>query len=108
MQAREIKALIHRSRAADVISALWSAGIRNVSLIDIYAHPGPFEANHQKRSLGVATKVAREQVRLVCLCDNETQTAEAIALIRDNAKTGEPYAGRIYISRLQSSIDIGN
>ena len=107
MQARAITALIRRSRAADVIEALWSAGIRNVSTVDMCARSAALEPNDRKRSLDVATEVAME-VKLELICDNETQTAEAIALIRDHAKTGEPYAGRIYISALQTSVEIGN
>ena len=60
MHTREIKALIHRSRVVDVISALWSAGFRGVSLIDTFAHPLLLEA--KQRNTAFPTNCCRSRL----------------------------------------------
>lgn len=107
MHTREIKALIHRSRVVDVISALWSAGFRGVSLIDTFAHPLLLEAKQRQQSQGIGQDATAPLVTIEFMCDSETETAEAIAVIRANAKTAEPVAGRIYVSGLLTTVDLG-
>lgn len=107
MRAREIKAFIHRSRVTDVMNALRTAGFRNVSLLDTRGLSQAFETKEREHSLGTGNAIS-PTVKLEVICDNESKTAEAIALIRTHAKTNEPYAGRIYISELLSGMDVGN
>lgn len=107
MRAREITAFIHRSRVADVANALRTAGFRNVTLLDTRLLSQAFEAKGREHSLSTGNG-ASPTVKLEVICDNESKTAEAIALIRAYAKANEPYAGRIYISELLSGMDIDN
>ena len=107
MRAREIKAFIHRSRVADVMSALRIAGFRDVTVLDTRGLSQAFEAKGGEHSWGTGNAVS-PTVKLEVICDSESKTAEAIALIRTHAKTNEPYAGRLYISELLSGMDVGN
>lgn len=107
MRAREITAFIHRSRVADVLNALRTAGFRNVTLLDTRLLSQAFEAKGREHSLSTGNG-ASPTVKLEVICDNESKTAEAIALIRAYAKANEPHAGRIYISELLSGMDIDN
>ena len=46
------------------------------------------------------------EIKLELVCDNESRLAEAVAAIRDNAKTGQPSAGWIFISDISTVIEI--
>lgn len=105
MHAREITLLIHRDSAVDVLSALWSAGFRGVSLIDTAVHPLVATAKERLQSRAVADVTAH--VRLELICETETRTAEAIALIREAAKTADPSMGRIYLGDLLTTVELG-
>lgn len=107
MNKSEIKAFIHRNRIADVVSALSSAGFRNLSVIDVQGLLRALDNKEQQYSVAIGQKVITE-VKLELVCDNETRTAEAVALIREHAKTGQPDAGWVYISEIQSSIEIAD
>jgi nitrogen regulatory protein P-II 1 len=107
MNKSEIKAFIHRNRIADVVSALSSAGFRNLSVIDVQGLLRALGNKEQQYSVAIGQKVITE-VKLELVCDNETRTAEAVALIREHAKTGQPDAGWVYISEIQSSIEIAD
>lgn len=107
MNKSEIKAFIHRNRIADVVSALSSAGFRNLSVIDVQGLLRALDNKEQQYSVAIGRKVITE-VKLELVCDNETRTAEAVALIREHAKTGQPDAGWVYISEIQSSIEIAD
>lgn len=105
MNIREIKAYIHRNRIADVVSALSSAGFRNLSVIDVQGLLHALDSKEQQYSVEIGQKVITE-VKLELVCENESRTAEAVSLIREHAKTGQPEAGWIYISEIQASIEI--
>jgi len=105
MNMREIKAYVHRNRIADVVSALSAAGFQNLSVIDVQGLLHALDSKEQQYSVEIGRKVIT-QVKLELVCDNETETAEAVALIREHAVTGQPDAGWIYISDIQSRIEI--
>ena len=105
MYAREIKAFIHRNRVADVVNALSNAGFSRLTVIDVEALLKALDSREQHYSVEIGQKVMTE-VKLELVCENETQTAEAIALIREHGKTSQPSAGWIYVSEIQSSIEI--
>lgn len=107
MNKSEIKAFIHRNRIADVVSALSSAGFRNLSVIDVQGLLRALDNKEQQYSVAIGQKVITE-VKLELVCDNESRTAEAVALIREHAKTGQPDAGWVYTSEIQSSIEIAD
>ena len=105
MKMSEIKAFVHRNRIADVVSALSSAGFRNLTVIDVQGLLRALDNKEQQYSVEIGQKVIAE-VKLELVCDNESSTAEAISLIREHGRTGKPDAGWIYISEIQACIEI--
>lgn len=105
MSVREIKAYIHRNRIADVVNALYNAGFKNLTVIDVEGLLKALDRQEQRYSVEIGQKVVTE-VKLELVCENETRTAEAVALIREHAKTGQRSAGWIYIAEIQTAIEI--
>lgn len=105
MYAREVKAFIHRNRVADVVNALNKAGFHKISVVDVQGLLKALSSQEQHYSVEIGQKVVKE-VKLEVVCDNETRTAEAVAAIRENARTGQPSAGWIFITEIQSAIEI--
>jgi len=105
MYAKEVKAFIHRSRVADVVNALNNAGFHGISVVDVQGTLKALSGQEQQYSVEIGQKVVKE-VKLELVCDNENRTAEAVAAIRENAKTGQPSSGWILITEIQSVIEI--
>jgi len=103
--AKEVKAFIHRNRVADVVNALNAAGFRNISVVDVQGLLQAMSSKEQDYSVEIGQKVVNE-VKLELVCDNDSRTAQAVKAIRDNAKTGQSSCGWIYISDIQSAIEI--
>ncbi len=105
MNGHEIKAYIHRNRITDVVNGLYDAGFENLTIIDVQGMLKALDTREQGYSMEVGQKVVTE-VKFELVCENESQTAEAVAIIRERAKTGQPSAGWIYIAEIQSAIEI--
>ena len=105
MNASEIKAYIHRNRVADVVNALTNAGFNNLSVIDVQGLIEELDTKEPHYSVEIGQKVVTE-VKLELVCENQTQTAEAVRIIREHGKTGQSSAGWIYVSEIQSAIEI--
>ncbi len=105
MKKSEVKAYVHRNRIADVVSALSSAGFRNLCVVDVRGMLHALDKKEQQYSVEIGQKVITE-VKLELVCDSESQTAQAVALIREHGKTGQPEAGWIYVSDIKESIEI--
>ena len=105
MYAKEVKAFIHRNRVADVVSALNNAGFRNITVVDVQGILKALSSKEQNYSVDIGQKVVNE-VKLELVCDNESRLAEAVQAIRENAKTGQPSAGWIYVTEIKSAIEI--
>lgn len=105
MNFNEIKAYVHRNRVADVVSALTNAGFKNLTVIDVQGLLKALDSKEQHYSVEIGQKVVTE-VKLELICENQTQTAEAVAIIREHGKTGQQSAGWIYVSDIQSAIEI--
>ena len=105
MNLREVKAFVHRNRITEVVDALYDARFRNLTIIDHHGLLGMLETKGQEYSAEVDQKVTSE-VKLEMVCEDESRTAEAIALIREHAKTGQPQAGWIYVTEVKTSVEI--
>lgn len=104
---KEIKAFIHRNRAADVIRALKGAGYGNLSVVDVKGMLAALDERERDYSIELGEETITE-VKLEVVCEDENRTAEAVRLIQENAKTGQPEAGWIYISEIQAALPIGD
>ncbi len=107
MCAREVKAFIHRNRVADVVDALNNAGFRNITVVDVEGILKALSDKEQDYSVEIGRKVLKE-VKLELVCDNDDRTAVAVDIIRQHAKTGQPSAGWIFITEIQSVFEITN
>jgi len=100
----EVKAFIHRSRAADVVRALVKADFTTLSLVDV---KGTLEALGNRElefSVEFGRKVVTE-VKLELVCE-ESQTQTVVDLIRDHAKTDRETSGYVIVSEVARAITI--
>ncbi len=104
---KEIKAFIHRNRTADVIRALKGAGYGNLSVVDVKGMLAALDERERDYSIELGEETITE-VKLEVVCEDENRTAEAVRLIQENAKTGQPEAGWIYISEIQAALPIAD
>ncbi|MEZ5542942.1 MAG: P-II family nitrogen regulator [Pseudomonadota bacterium] len=95
---KEIKAFIHRNRAADVIRALKGAGYGNLSVVDVKGMLAALDERERDYSIELGEETITE-VKLELVCEDERVDA-AVQLIRENGRTGQPEAGWIYISEV--------
>ncbi|NOX68125.1 MAG: P-II family nitrogen regulator [Gammaproteobacteria bacterium] len=107
MNKREIKAYVHRNRIGDVVGALSAAGFSNLSVVDVQGLLQALDKKEQQYSVEIGQKVITE-VKLELVCEDESRTAEAVSLIREHGKTGQPEAGWIYVTEIRESFEIGN
>jgi len=105
MSKSEVKAFIHRNRVADVVNALSVAGFRRIALVDVQGILKALSNKEQSYSVDIGQKVVKE-IKLEVVCDNDDRTAVAVAAIRENARTGQPSAGWIFVSKIETSIEI--
>jgi len=105
MTVQEIKAYVHRNRIADVVNALANAGFNTIAVIDVEGLLKELSAQEQSYSVEIGRKVITE-VKLELVCQTQDRTDQAVALIREHGKTGQPSAGWIYITEIQSAIEI--
>lgn len=101
---KEIKAFVHRSRVADIVHALKGAGYYNVSVIDVLGMLKALDTQEQDYSIEIGEKVITE-VKLEVVC-TVAQVDEAIALIRQHGRTGQPNAGWVYVSAIEQALPI--
>ncbi|MEQ8691082.1 MAG: P-II family nitrogen regulator [Pseudomonadales bacterium] len=105
MNAREVNAYVDRSRIGDVVDALAKAGFVILSVTEIEKLLKPLTHHAQ----GHATEPgdhANGAVKLELVCDTENRTAEAVALIREHAKTGQASAGWVYVTEVHALLEI--
>ncbi len=103
---KEIKAFIHSNRVADVVRALKDAGFQNLSVIDVKGMLKALDTWEQNYSVEVGEKVITEaKLELVC---EDGRVDEAVRLIRENGRTGQPLAGWVYVSDIIRAVPIGN
>jgi nitrogen regulatory protein P-II 1 len=105
MITREVKAFVHRNRIADVVDALYQAGFQNLTVIDVQGLLKALDNKEQRYSVEIGQKVITE-VKLELVCEGEERTAQAVQLIRENGRTGQPNAGWIYVTGLIARAEI--
>lgn len=104
---KEIKAFIHRNRIADVIRALKGAGYGNLSVVDVKGMLAALDERERDYSIELGEETIT-MVKLELVCEDESRTVEAAHIIRDNARTGQPEAGWIYISEIHVALPIAD
>lgn len=105
MSKREVKAYVHRNRIADVVGGLSAAGFSNLCVVDVQGLLQALDKKEQQYSVEIGQKVITE-VKLELVCEDQSRAAEAVELIRQHGRTGQPGAGWIYITEIQASFAI--
>lgn len=105
---KEIKAFIHRNRIADVVHALKNShfceGRCNLSINDVAGTLKALDHKEQNFSIKLGEGIITE-IKLELICE-DGQADEAISLIREHARTGQPLAGWIYSTDIPDAIPI--
>lgn len=109
---KEIKAYVHRSRIADVISALkassaWSAGGNGDHNLTVYMVKGslvPLDAAERHYSVDLGDEVVNEY-KLELHCSDE-YVDELVEVIGRVAHTGQPGSGWIYVVEIAKAIRV--
>lgn len=111
---KEIKALIHLNRVADVIQALADQGYldpanprrcRNLNVSATQSLLRALNAQEQRYSVELGQPVINES-KLELLCDDD-QADALVALIARTARTGQSEAGWVYVSGVEYAMQIG-
>jgi len=104
---KEVKAFIHRIRAADVLRKLRSAGFDRISVVDVKGMLAALDPKEREYSLELGTEtVTAIKIELVC---DEERVEEAIRILCESARTGQRAAGWVQVQTLDRfhSIDEG-
>lgn len=105
---KEIKAFIHRNRAADVVHALAATGFCsegcNLSLTDVAGSLKSLGSKENNFSVEFGQSLINE-VKLELVCEDDRVDA-AVQVIRDNAHAGQAVSGWVYVSDITSAYRI--
>ncbi len=105
---KEIKAFIHRNRVADVVHALNAARLCgeqcNLSVTDVKGTLEALDNQERDYSLELGGRVITE-VKLELVLPDE-RVEEAVALIRENARTGQEKAGWVFVNDIGQAYPI--
>lgn len=106
---KEIKAFLHRNRVSDVIHALNKAGLCptacSLSLVDVKGTLEALDPRERDFSLEAGAEMIHE-VKLEMLVEDD-RLEEVMALIRDNARTGQAVSGWLCVYDLAHAEPIG-
>ena len=109
---KEIKAYIHRSRIADVISALkssvaWTAvgsGEHNLTIYMVKGSLVPLDAGERRYSVDLGDEVINEyKLELHC---SDGHVDELVKIIVAAGRTGQANSGWVYVVDIVSAVPI--
>ena len=100
---KEIKAFVHRSRAADIVHGLLQAGFRQVSLVDVKATLEAVTPDDAGYSVEFGEPVVSE-VKIEVMCA-DAELDRAIGIVRREGRSRPP-SGWIYVTDLEASMSI--
>lgn len=100
----EIKAFIRKRKAEEVIDGLEAKGFCCMTLIDVMGLGRMSDPEKAQLSISIAERFS-DIVKLVVVC-NEDDTEEAIEIIQDHARSGQPGDGIIYVTPVIKTVHI--
>lgn len=105
---KEIKAFIHRNRIADVIHALKTAnfnnGGNNLSISDVAGSLAALDNKEKDYSIEFGEGFVTT-AKLELICEDE-QVDDAVRVIKEHGRTGQPLAGWIYVLEISTALAI--
>ncbi len=99
---KEVKAFIHRARAAEAVRALIKGGFSNLSLVDVKGMLEAIGTQEIEFSTEFGVNVVTE-VKLELVCEDD-KTQSAIDLIQQHVRTGNEVSGHIFVSDVSDAI----
>jgi nitrogen regulatory protein P-II 1 len=99
---KEIKAYVHRARAADVVQALVRADFGPLSIVDVKGMLAAFDIQEVEYSTALGTRVISEiKIEFVC---QPNRIDEALTLLEDQASMGHGESGVAYVFDVERSV----
>lgn len=95
---KEIKAFIHRNRAADVLRALKAAGFERLSFNYVQGSLMALDTEDRAFSVEFGEEVTAE-VKIEFVCDDD-RVREAIALLEAHGRTHQSVSGWVFVTTL--------
>ena len=95
---KEIKAFIHRNRAADVLHALKAAKFNRFSFNDVKGMLSALGPDDRAFSVEFGEEVTSE-VKIEFVCDDD-RVHEAIELLEKFGRTNQPVSGWVFVTSL--------
>ena len=112
---KEIKAFIHKQRIGAVVEALKQASVsadgqpgsmRNINVASIQSLLPAIDSREQRYSLDLGEPVIQEY-KLELLCE-DGEAAALAQIISIAARTGQEEAGWVYVTSIETAMQIGN
>src|SRR3546814_2655270 len=101
---KQIKAFVHRNRAADLVHELEAAGFRRLSVFDVKGLLWALSAREQQYSVEFGDQVISEmQMELFC---EDSEVDRAVELFSRKGRTGHPEAGWVYVGNVEQAFRI--
>ena len=100
---KEIKAFMHRGRAADIVHALLAAGFDQVSLVDVKGTLHAITPREADYSVEYGESMITE-VKLEVVC-NDDQVDRVLALLRSQGRPSRA-SGWVYVSDIERSMPL--
>ena len=100
---KEIKAFVHRGRAADIVHALINAGFDQLSVVDVKGTLRSLTRQETEYSVEYGESLITE-VKLEVVCA-EAQLAKAIEIIRTQGRASHA-SGWIYVSDIEAGMQL--
>jgi nitrogen regulatory protein PII len=100
----EVKAFIRKRKAEEVIDALEAEGFCCMTLIDVMGLGRMSDPERAQLSISIAERFS-DIMKLVVVCGAE-QSQQVVDIIRENARSGQPGDGIIYVTPVSQSVHI--
>jgi nitrogen regulatory protein P-II 1 len=102
---KQINALVHHIRSAQVVDALRDAGVTNITLLDVKGTLQPLSESEQEYSVRAGLVVISE-VRISLVCE-DGDVARVTDIIRQTGRIGSSVSGWVYVSPIEQALPIG-
>ncbi|TBR10809.1 MAG: P-II family nitrogen regulator [Lysobacter sp.] len=103
---KQIKAYVHRHRAADLLHRLGAGGFDRISVFDVKGVLTALNRREQQYSVEFGEPIVNE-LQIEMFCEN-TDVARAVELFRQYGRTGQTDAGWIYVLPVEAAHRIGS
>jgi nitrogen regulatory protein P-II 1 len=102
---KQINALVHHIRSAQVVDALQDAGVTNITFLDVKGTLKPLSESEQEYSVKAGLAVISEvRISLVCADDDVARVTD---IIRREGRIGPGISGWVYVSPIEQALPIG-